>query len=72
MMKKEPFTYIVEKSVRGVMRIVHVVKFAGCLLPTLLWSTEAVIFQKIRNRRIKKKSEQHHVNKLRIKMMTTS
>lgn len=41
MMKKEPFTYIVEKSVRGVMRIVHVVKFAGCLLPTLLWSTEA-------------------------------
>lgn len=35
MMKKEPFTYIVEKSVRGVMRIVHVVKFAGCLLPTL-------------------------------------
>lgn len=25
MMKKEPFTYIVEKSVRGVMRIVHVV-----------------------------------------------
>lgn len=39
MMKKEPFTYIVEKSVRGVMRIVHV--FAGCLLPTLLWSTEA-------------------------------
>lgn len=41
MIKKEPFTYIVEKSVRGVMRIVHVVKFAGCLLPTLLWSTEA-------------------------------
>lgn len=37
MMKKEPFTYKVEKSVR----IVHVVKFAGCLLPTLLWSTEA-------------------------------
>lgn len=34
--------------------------------------TKKVIFQKIRNRRIKKKSEQHHVNKLRIKMMTTS
>lgn len=72
MMKKEPFTYIVEKSVRGVMR--NVVKFAGCLLPTLLWSTEAdtKIPSKIRNRRIKKKLEQHHVNKLRIKMMTTS
>lgn len=39
MMKKEPFTYIVEKSVRGVMR--NIVKFARCLLPTLLWSTEA-------------------------------
>lgn len=39
MMKKEPFTYIVEKSVRGVMR--NAVKFDGCLLPTLLWSTEA-------------------------------
>lgn len=43
MMKKEPFTYIVEKSVRGVMRIVHVVKFAGCLLPTLLTEADTKI-----------------------------